>query len=104
VSDEIQNEVVWLVTAGEVLAAVVDHFIGTERPHELELAAIVDAGDVRAEAFGQLDGEGTRPPATTVDQRPAPLGGSHRALQGDRAGLRDRRCLGERESARLQGE
>jgi hypothetical protein len=40
------------VIAGEVLAAVVDHFIGTEGPHELELAAIVDAGHVRTEAVG----------------------------------------------------
>jgi hypothetical protein len=57
-SDEIEDEVVRLVGIGEVLTAVVDDVVSTERPHEVKLAGVVDAGHVRTESFGELDREG----------------------------------------------
>jgi pyrimidine operon attenuation protein/uracil phosphoribosyltransferase len=51
------DEVVRRVIASEVIAAEVDHLIGTERPHELELVTVVDTGHLRTEPFSQLDGE-----------------------------------------------
>jgi pyrimidine operon attenuation protein/uracil phosphoribosyltransferase len=57
VRDEIEDEVVRLVGAGEVVAAVVDHVVGSQRPHEVELAGVVDTGHVRAGPLGQLDCE-----------------------------------------------
>ena len=77
--------------------AVVDHVVRAHRPHEVLLAGVVDAGDVRAEPLGELDREGPRPSAGAVDQHPATRDGPLRALQGDRARLRDGRRLGERE-------
>jgi hypothetical protein len=57
VRDQIQDQVVRLVGAGEVVAAVVDHLVGSQRPHELELAGVVDTGNVCAGPLGQLDRE-----------------------------------------------
>lgn len=61
-SDQVQDEVVRLAVSCEVLASVVDHLIGTERPHELELRRVVHAGDVRTQAFRQLNREATLSP------------------------------------------
>jgi hypothetical protein len=72
-SDQVQDEVVRLAIAGEVVAPVVDHLIGTKRPHELELSSVVDPGDVRTKAFGQLDREGPRAPAPAVDETRRPF-------------------------------
>ena len=57
-SDEVEDEVVRLVATREVLTAVVDDFVSTERPHEVELAGIVDTGHVCTEPLGELDREG----------------------------------------------
>jgi hypothetical protein len=68
----------------EVRAAVVDHLVGAQRPHELELARVVDAGHVRPRALGELDRERPAAAACPVDEYPLAiphLGGS---LQGDR--------------------
>ena len=68
--DEVEDEVVRLDGAGEVLAAIVDHLVGTQRPHELQLAGVVDPGDVRADALGELDRERARAATGPVDQHP----------------------------------
>ena len=104
VGHEVQDEVVRLAADGEVLGPVVDHLVGTQRPHELELAAVVDTGDMGTPALGQLDGEGARPPSPAVDQNPSPLRSPDRALQCDRAGLRDGRRLREGELGWLAGQ
>jgi hypothetical protein len=41
----------------EVLATVVDHVIRADRPHEVELARVVDAGHLCAEPLGELNRE-----------------------------------------------
>ena len=92
------------VAAGEVLAAVVDHLVGAERPHEVELAGVVDAGHVRTEPLGELDRERARAASAPVDQHPTPDRGAVGSLQRDRSGLGDRRRLGERQLCRLVGE
>ena len=84
--------------------AVVDHLVRAHRQHEVLLAGVVDTSHVSAEPLGELDRERPRPSACPVDQHPGTLDGLLRALQGDRAGLRDRRRLGERELRRLVGE
>ena len=90
--------------AGEVLAAVVDHLVGAERAHEVELAGVVDAGHVRAAPLGELDRERARAAAGAVDQHPAPGRGAVGALQRDRTRLGDRRRLRERQLRRLGRE
>jgi hypothetical protein len=57
VGDKVEDDVVRLVPAGEVLAAVVDHHVGSERAHQVELAGVVDTGHVRTGPLRQLDGE-----------------------------------------------
>ena len=56
------------------------------------------------EPLGELNREGSRPSASAVDQHPATRHGPLRALQGDRARLRDGRRLSEGELGRLVGE
>src|SRR4029453_5322363 len=56
VSDEIEDQVVARAGAGDVLTAVVDHGVRAERPHEVELAGVVDPRDVRTEPLGELEG------------------------------------------------
>ena len=102
--DEIEDQVVRLVAASEIVAAVVDHLVGAERPHELELAGVVDSGHVRPKTLGQLDGERARATAAPVDQHPTPDRCAARSLQCDRPGLGDRRCLCERQLCRLVSE
>jgi hypothetical protein len=89
---------------GEVLAPVVADLVGTERPRELDLAVDVDAGQVRSGALGERDRERSGPAAGAVDQQPLPGGEPRRALEGDRAGLGQRRRLRERQPVRLVGE
>ena len=42
----------------DVRLRVVDHRVGTEGPHQVDLRRAADAGDLRAERLGDLDGEG----------------------------------------------
>ena len=104
VRDQVQDQVVRRVRAGEVVPAVVDHLVRADRPHEVQLGGVVDPGHVGAEPLGELDRERSRAAAGAVDQHPAARDGPLRALQGDRARLRDGRRLGERELRRLGGE
>jgi hypothetical protein len=57
VRHQIEHTVVPLAGAREVLRPVVDNVIRAERPHEVELAGVVDARDVRARPLGELDRE-----------------------------------------------
>src|SRR4029078_6401428 len=95
--DEVDERVVRLIRAREVLAAVVDHLVGTERAHEVELAGIVDARDMRTAPLGELDRETARAATTAVDKHAGPVPRSDRSLQRDRGRLGDRRRLRERQ-------
>ncbi len=90
--------------AGEVLGAVVDHLVGSARAHEVELGGVVDAGHMDAGGRGQLQRERARAAAGAVDQHPAARRRPRDRLHGDRARLRQRRRLGERQLGGLERE
>jgi hypothetical protein len=102
--DEVEDHVVRLVSTGEVLAAVIDHLVRSDRVHQIQLPRVVDAGHVRTAPLRQLDRERARASTRSVDQNPPARSGSRCPLQRDRAGLRDCRCLHEGQLARLQRE
>src|SRR4051794_39326296 len=58
---KLEDHVVASRTRGDALLGVVDHVIGTEAPHYLDVAGAADAGDLGAEVLGDLDGEGPNP-------------------------------------------
>ena len=71
VRGQVQNQVVRLGGPGEVVSAIVDHAIRTDRPHEVQLGGVVNTGDVSTEPLRELNREGSRPSASAVDQHPA---------------------------------
>ena len=101
VGNEVEDHVVRVVAAREVVGSVVDHVVGTERPHVIQLAIVVDARHVGAESLGELDRERSRAATGAVDQHPPIRRGSRGSLQRDHTRLRDRRRLDERELGRL---
>src|SRR3954447_23366319 len=58
---KLEDHVVASRTRGDALLGVVDHVIGTEPPHYVDVAGAADAGDLGAEVLGDLDGEGPDP-------------------------------------------
>src|SRR5919109_294253 len=103
-NDEIQDEVVWLVAAGKVLASVIDHLVRADRPHEVQLAGVVDTGHMRTQSLGQLDGERTRATASSIDEYATAGCGTFGPLERDRSRLGDRRRLDECQLLGLTGE
>jgi len=101
--DEVQHMVVRL-EPGEVLTVVVDHLVGAEHLHVIQLAGIVDGGDVSAGPLGELDGKRPRTAAGPIDQNPT--AGAHVGcpLQRDRGRLGNGRGLGEGQCVRLVGQ
>ncbi len=94
VEDEVER-----VAPGPVVGTEVDDVIGSERPHEVELAGVVDTRDVGTRGRGQLDGERARPAPGPVDEDAvtgsapavpwraiAPAWGMHEASANDRPG------------------
>src|SRR5680860_812972 len=115
---EVEDHVVALPAAGEVLPGVVDDVAGAERADQLDVAGAAHAGDVGAEGLGDLHGERADASRRAVDQHrvawlhladvaQAPQGGDggdrHRGslLEGEVGGLerqqafRDAGVLGE---------
>ena len=101
--DEVEHEVVGLL-AGEVVDAVVEHLVGAEGAHEVELARVVHPRHVRPGGLGELHREGAGAATGAVDQHPGAGPGTRGALQGDGPRLRDRRRLDEGERRRLGRE
>src|SRR5262249_51144851 len=64
----VDDQVVPLVLACEVLAGVVEHAIGAERTRLLDVASAADGGHVRAEGLRDLDGEGSDAARGAVDE------------------------------------
>jgi len=50
----IEDDVVAMTAVGDVLAGLVDHLIGADRPNEVHLRCAGDAGDLRSEGLGDL--------------------------------------------------
>ena len=55
VRGQVQNQVVRLGGPGEVVSAIVDHAIRTDRPHEVQLGGVVNTGDVSTEPLRELN-------------------------------------------------
>src|SRR3990172_9793423 len=88
--------------ANEVFPQVVDHRVGAERPHELEVLRVAHRGDVGAEVLAELHRGGADRAGGAVDEEPLPAAdvSQSQAVQGeDRAVANGRRLL-ERDVAR----
>ena len=74
-----------MTPVAQIIDRVVDHVVGTQSLHEVDLAGADHRGDDRALCLRELDGERADTAARTDDE--------HR-LASDRAGLRQRleRC------------
>jgi hypothetical protein len=57
VHDVVEDDVVALPAAGEVLLGVVDDVLCPERPDQLDVPGAGDAGDIGPERLGDLDGK-----------------------------------------------
>ena len=89
---------------GEVVAAVVEHLVGPEGEHVVELAGVVDPGHVRTGLLGDLDRERAGAAAAAIDEHPRAGPGTGGPLQGDRPRLGDGRRLDEGERRRFGRE
>ena len=68
IADVVEDEVVALARSREILLRVVDHVVGAERAHQLDVARAADAGDFGAEVLGDLHGECADAARCAVDQ------------------------------------
>ena len=66
--DELESQVVPGGAVGDARSGVVDDVIGAEAPYQVKVAGAADAGDLRAEVLGDLDGEGPDPAGGADDQ------------------------------------
>jgi hypothetical protein len=57
-------------TIGEVLRRVIDHVVGPERSHELDVGAAAHGVHVRAEVLRQLHGEYAEAARRSMDENP----------------------------------
>jgi len=104
---DIEDHVVAPAVAREVLDRIVDHAVGAELPHELDLRCAADTRDFRA--VGLRDLHCVRPdPAARAGHEHAAAGlDLHtiaECLQRRHRGDADRPCVLEREPRRFQGE
>jgi len=68
ISGHVEDEIVALATAREVIDGVVDDLVCPQRADHIQLGRAVDAGHVRAQCLGDLHGEGTHAPTRTIDE------------------------------------
>src|SRR5919197_883636 len=100
VARDVKDYVVRVAAVYKVLAGVVDHMIGTDRAHDVDLARAADAGHLCPACLCDLHCERADPASRTDDQHPLP--GLNFAvvadrLQGGIARNRDGRGLFEAE-------
>jgi hypothetical protein len=57
-------------TIGEVLRRVIDHVVGPERSHQVDVGAAADGSHVRAEVLGQLHREDAEAAGRAMDENP----------------------------------
>ena len=75
-ADRVEDDVVGLAVLGEVLLQVVDHLVGAERTHELDVLRAAHGGDVGAEVLRQLDPRRPDRTGRAVDEDPLALAGA----------------------------
>jgi hypothetical protein len=102
-ADCVEDDVVRLAVLGEVFLRVVDHPVGSQRCHELEVLRVAHRSDVGAEVLGQLNPCGADGPGRAVDEDRLPLPeiGQSQAPQCIESPVADRRSLLEAHAGRL---
>src|SRR5215468_3545368 len=107
VPDAVEDDVVTPATLGEILLRVVDDPVRADRPDHVRVPGAAYAGDLRAEALGDLYRERAHAPGRAVDQGflPGlhPPGVAKPLQRGDRGQRRGGRLL-ERDVAWLAGQ
>ena len=101
---DVDHQVISRCALGEVLPGVVDHLVGTQRRHHVQVPAAAHSRDFGPQGFGDLDRErayaACRPVhqdmLACVDRAFVP-----QSLKGGERGHRDRRSLLEREPGGL---
>src|SRR5437868_14584826 len=68
VADQIVDHVVTLIGLGKILLDVIDHVIGADRLHKIDIARAANTGDLSSERFRDLDRESADPPRGAVNQ------------------------------------
>ena len=68
IADAVQQQVVTLSHGGEILLRVIDDAIGAEGADQVDISGAADAGDFRAEGFGDLHGEGADAAGGAIDE------------------------------------
>ena len=102
-ADCIEDDVVRLAVLGEVFLRVVDHPVGSERSHELEVLRAAHRSDVGFEVLGELHPCGADGPGRAVDEDPLALPGicQSQAPQRVESPIADCRSLLEAHTVRL---
>lgn len=91
----VEDDVVTLLAAGEVLFDVGDDVIRAEGADQLEVPGAAHAGDLRTERLGDLHRQRPDAPRRTVDQNPGPRPDPAHVPDGDQRGqARHDRCRG----------
>ena len=68
VADQIVDHVVMLIGLGEIFFGVIDHVIGADRFHKIDIARAANSRDVCAERFRDLNRESANSSGCAVDQ------------------------------------
>ena len=71
-ADDIEYQIVGLSILGEVFPRVVDHRVGTQGLHQLDVRTAADPGHHRAEVFGQLHAGRADGPRSPDDRSSCP--------------------------------
>ena len=101
-ADCVEDDVVSLAVLGEVFLRVVDHPVGSQRCHDLEVFRVAHRRDVGFEVPGELHPCGADGPGRAVDKDPLPLAeiGQPQAPQCIESPVADRRSLLEAHAGR----
>ena len=102
-ADCIEDDVVHLAVLGEVFLRVVDHPVGSQRSHGLEVLGVAHRSDVGFEVLGELHPCGADGPGRPVDEDPLahPEICQSQAPQCVESSVTDRRSLLEAHAGRL---
>src|SRR2546423_15583533 len=68
VPDQIVDHVVTLIGLSKIFFCVIDHAIGADRFHKIDIARAANSGDLSAERLRDLDGESADAARRAVDQ------------------------------------
>jgi ABC-type cobalamin transport system ATPase subunit len=73
VGDNIKDQVILLAISGKIRTGVIDHFVGANASHKLQLIRAVNGSYMCTKHFSQLYGEGSNTTSGTIHQHLVPL-------------------------------